>query len=144
MCTDVYCGIHLCEAFAVRLAVSNACCTVMMLPPLPSELRRIVCVVLASAFSFLHLSRYSFFILSPCPGTWYFYNRSKLILHRGSHVGRRESLGASALERRLRFFHLGTSTHSSLQTTSRDLLSPLCKWVGRMCSSTDVPRHCTR
>jgi hypothetical protein len=36
--------------------------------------------------------------------------------------------------------HMGKSTHSCVQTTSHELL---CKWVGRMGSSTDVPEPST-
>jgi len=39
--------------------------------------------------------------------------------------------------------HLGTSTHAAQETTSRDALSLLSSWVGRMGSSTDarLPSH---
>ena len=36
------------------------------------------------------------------------------------------------------FFHLGNSTHTPVPLTSHMPLSPLCKWVVRMCNSTHV------
>src|SRR5713101_6246335 len=43
------------------------------MPPSSSVPRCIVCVVLPSIFSFWCFSRYSYFILSTCPGNWDHY-----------------------------------------------------------------------
>jgi hypothetical protein len=55
----------------------------------------------------------------------------------GQEVERRAALPRLWLP----FIYLSNSTHSCVQTPSHE---PLCKWVGRMCSSTDVPGPSTR
>src|SRR5213592_4271344 len=48
------------------------------MPPSSSVLRCIACVVLPSIFSFWCFSRYSYFILSPCPVFWDHYTTRHL------------------------------------------------------------------